>query len=309
MTITVLNSQSHNSPGYGDPVAWSVTVPDGSERVLIVSAPAAATAVTYAGIAMSLVQSSLSAAVAIDQWMLVNPPVGTANVSFTFGSPYTQGPYTAIVVAGVDQATPYSLAEYVYNAYQTSPMAHTMAVSSGGVLLATLVSLYTGDPTISGDDTKLLHLVEGRANTIAVTATDDGTVSFSGWPADVQSLIAGIALNPSSGAGPGDATVPGATLTATSSLTPGTATGGSGATGSFHFDDCENNTGAGVLDAIAVSWTWISGAVGSASAIANGSGTMTTAGMTVAGLPLGNGFGIIKTPDGLVVAYQQGTVT
>ena len=109
--------------------------------------------------------------------------------------------------------------------------------------------------------------------------------------------------------GGSDATATGATLTGTSTLTAGTATGGSGGTGSFHFDDCENNTGAGILDNVAVDWTWVSGAVGSASAIANGSGTMTTAGMTVAGLPLGNGFGIIKTTDGLVVAYQQGTVT
>lgn len=112
-----------------------------------------------------------------------------------------------------------------------------------------------------------------------------------------------------SGGGGGDATATGATLTGTSTLTPGTATGGSGATGSFHFDDCENNTGAGVLDAVAVDWTWISGAVGAGTAIANGAGTMTAAGMTVPGLPLGNGFGVIKTLDGLVVAYQEGTVT
>lgn len=120
-----------------------------------------------------------------------------------------------------------------------------------------------------------------------------------------STLIPGAA----SASGGGDATAPGATLTATSSLTPGAATGGTSITGSFHFDACENNTGSGVIDAAAVNWTWISGAVGGATAINNGVGTMTTAGMTVSGLPVGPGFGLIKTTDGLVVAYQEGTVT
>lgn len=143
-----------------------------------------------------------------------------------------------------------------------------------------------------------LDLIDIAAWSRAITDAEAAAVAN-----DIRSQLGG------SGGGGGDATATGATLTATSSLTPGTATGGTGGTGSFHFDDCENNTGAGKLDNVTVNWTWISGAVGSASAIANGSGTMTTAGMTVAGLPLGNGFGIIKTLDGLVVAYQQGTVT
>jgi len=68
-------------------------------------------------------------------------------------------------------------------------------------MLATFSSLYASDPTVSGGDTKLIHLVEGKANTITVTATDDGSVSFSGWSGDYQGLVAGIALNPTSGGG------------------------------------------------------------------------------------------------------------
>lgn len=142
-----------------------------------------------------------------------------------------------------------------------------------------------------------LDLIDIAAWSRAITDAEAAAVAN-----DIRGQLGG-------GGGGGDATAPGVTLTATSTLTPGAATGGSGATGSFHFDDCENNTGAGVIDAVAVNWTWISGAVGSASAIANGSGTMTVTGMTVAGLPLGAGFGCIKTLDGLVVAYQEGTVT
>mgnify|MGYP001765472546 CR=1 FL=1 len=111
------------------------------------------------------------------------------------------------------------------------------------------------------------------------------------------------------GGGGTNATAPGASVTGTGTVSAGSASGGSGATGSFTFAACENNTHAGILNNIAVNWTWLGGTVGAVTSITNGSGTMTTAGMTISGLPTGVGCGLVRTADGTVVAYQEGTVT
>lgn len=105
-----------------------------------------------------------------------------------------------------------------------------------------------------------------------------------------------------------NASDPGGTGTSTGSGTGGTATGGG--SGTFTFDACENNTHSGVLNSVSVNWAWHSGGnVGAGTTITNGSGTMTTSGMTVSGLPAGVGYGVIRSTDGTVVAYQEGTVS
>lgn len=114
-----------------------------------------------------------------------------------------------------------------------------------------------------------------------------------------------------SGAATGDsnATAPGTTVTGTGVVIGGAATGGSGTGGTFTFDACENNTHSGALSGVAVNWTWLGGTVGAITSITNGSGTMTTGGMTISGLPTGTGCGILRSSDGTVVAYQEGTVS
>ena len=112
------------------------------------------------------------------------------------------------------------------------------------------------------------------------------------------------------GGGGADATAPGGTGTSTGSGSGGTATGGSAGTGSFTFPVGENNTHSGPMDSVAVNWAWHSGgAVGAASVITNGSGTMTTGGMTISGLPTGAGYGVLRSSDGTVVGYREGTVS
>lgn len=112
------------------------------------------------------------------------------------------------------------------------------------------------------------------------------------------------------GGGGSDATAPAANVTGTGSISAPDATGGSGSTGSFTFPAGENNTHSGPMSSVAVNWAWHSGgAVGAASVITNGSGTMTSSGMAVSGLPLGAGYGVLRSTDGTVVGYREGTVS
>jgi len=127
------------------------------------------------------------------------------------------------------------------------------------------------------------------------------------------SLGAGNAFGLVLGGGGGgtDATAPGATLTGTSSISAGTATGGSGSTGSFTSDAMENNTGAGLLASVSVSWTWWQGTIGATPAsLTHGTGTTSAGGiLSLTGLPTGAGFLIARTADSAGVYYQPGTVT
>lgn len=142
-------------------------------------------------------------------------------------------------------------------------------------------------------------LVQSAAGTDAAApgATLTGTSSLSAGSAMGGSVVNGTAS--------------GATLTGTSSLTAGAATGGSGATGSFTTDAMENNTGAGLLANTAVAWTWYQGSIGAApTSTSHGTGTTNASGvLTVSGLPTGAGFLLVSTTDSSGVYYQPGTVT
>lgn len=137
----------------------------------------------------------------------------------------------------------------------------------------------------------------GGTNAAAPGATLTGTSSLSAGSAMGGSVVNGTAS--------------GATLTGTSSLTAGAATGGSGATGSFTTDAMENNTGAGLLANTAVAWTWYQGSIGAApTSTTHGTGTTNASGvLTVSGLPTGAGFLLVSTTDSSGVYYQPGTVT
>lgn len=137
----------------------------------------------------------------------------------------------------------------------------------------------------------------GGTNAAAPGATLTGTSSLSAGSAMGGSVVNGTAS--------------GATLTGTSSLTAGAATGGSGATGSFTTDAMENNTGAGLLANTAVAWTWYHGSIGAApTSTSHGTGTTNASGvLTVSGLPAGAGFLLVSTTDSSGVYYQPGTVT
>lgn len=120
-----------------------------------------------------------------------------------------------------------------------------------------------------------------------------------------SSLSAGSA----SGSGSSSATAPGATLTGSSSLTAGTATGG--ASGGFSSSPMENNAGS-LLASTTVLWEWRKGAgVGVAPAsVTYGSGTTNASGVLVlAGLPVGAGELLAATADYANVYYERGAVS
>lgn len=116
-----------------------------------------------------------------------------------------------------------------------------------------------------------------------------------------SSLTAGGASGTASG------TATGANLTGTSSISAGAATGN--ATGSFTTSAMENNSGAGLLASTSVAWTWYEGAIGSApTSTTHGTGTTNGSGvLTVSGLPIAAGFLLVKPASGSGAYYQAGT--
>ena len=119
-----------------DPVSRSFTVPSGTDRLLVVQSPLDATGVTYAGQVMTRAKNGAESSVKLDTWYLVNPPVGTDNIVWTCGTPWTTGAYSAVVLSGADQAAPIHATLAQGNSFQSSPMTLTVAPPTGGSTLA-----------------------------------------------------------------------------------------------------------------------------------------------------------------------------
>lgn len=150
----------------------------------------------------------------------------------------------------------------------------------------------TGTLTYDGADNPNVEAYGGGSvDGSAAGATLSGT----------SSLTAGSATGTAAG------TASGATLTGASSLTAGAATGN--ATGSFTTAAMENNSGAGLLASTSVAWTWYEGAIGAApTSTTHGTGTTNGSGvLTVPGLPVAPGFLLARTTDSSGVYYQAGT--
>ncbi len=110
------------------------------------------------------------------------------------------------------------------------------------------------------------------------------------------------------GAGTVDATAPGATLTGTSTLTPGSATAAS--VGVFVTDISINNTNSEMINTF-VKWRWNQGdPFDEAISVTYGTGTTDANGrLTVTGLPTGFGWLLYGTPDRVSLCYDEGTIT
>lgn len=179
-------------------------------------------------------------------------------------------------------------------AVQNANLKFYAPLTSGATVTVGGISLSaTGTLTYDGADNPNVEAYGGGAvDGTATGATLTGT----------SSLSAGSASGTSAG------TASGANLTGTSSITAGAATGGA-ATGSFTTQAMENNSGAGLLASTVVSWTWYQGVIGAApTSTTHGTGTTNPSGiLTAAGLPLAAGFLLVRTTDSSGVYYESGT--
>lgn len=177
--------------------------------------------------------------------------------------------------------------------YQTAPEIAAVAAAAWSAIETAFYPAVAGGGTGTGTGSGSGGVATGGGSGNATGGTGTGTGSGSG----------GAATGGSSGSG----NAAGGTGTGTGSGSGGAATGGS--SGSFTFDAVENNTHSGPLNSVAVNWTWLGGTVGAITSHTNGTGTITSSGMTVNGLPAGPGIGIVKDQAGTVLAVQEGTVS
>lgn len=307
--------------GTGATRTFSITVPSGSDQILLVSFATndgdqanGFTSVTFGGTAMTLLDSTvISGTIGVVTYYLVNPPAGTANVVWTNSSVWTAGVYFSTVFAGVDQTTPIlQNVEKAGNWVDAAGSVVNFTSVTDAVAYNVAAAYYTGTVTVNGSATKLSSgVIDGIVQCMtAHSEAAASSIGWSGWGATELKFASNVAvLKPSAGGGGGtDATASGGEGISTGSGSGGTATGGG--SGTFTFSGGENNTHSGPLVSEPVNWAWHSGGnVGSASVITNGSGTLTSAGMTITGLPAGPGYGIVRSSDGTVVGYKEGTVT
>jgi hypothetical protein len=323
-------TQAHTCSGVDRVLVVVVNGPESADKM-------AAGTVTYGGVSMGApVASSLNSVNYSRMYVLVNPPAGTANIVVTpSASAYLN--MIAASFTGVDQTTPVSASNALYQQYSVNPTSLAITTLAGGVAVSSLTQ-YQLTGALSCDATQtLVDISTDALGRIGLSYKSDATaMAWAPTPINKNATNLIVALAPVGG-GSTDATAPGATLTGTSSISAGSASGGSGGTdatapgatltgtssisagsasgnggaGTFTSDAMENNTGAGLLASTPVTWTWWQGAIGATpTSLTHGSGTTSAGGiLSLTGLPTGAGFLLVRTADSAGVYYQPGTVT
>lgn len=177
----------------------------------------------------------------------------------------------------------------------------------GGCLAASYNYIIEFDVALDATQVSDIYSSLGASGAISLLSAGAGTDASA--PGATLTGTSSISAGSASGSGGVDATAPGATLTGTSSISAGSASG-SGGSGTFTSDAMENNTGAGLLASTAVTWTWWKGAIGATpTSLTHGTGTTSAGGvLSLTGLPTGAGFLLVRTADSAGVYYQPGTV-
>lgn len=135
------------------------------------------------------------------------------------------------------------------------------------------------------------------------------TLTAASAEAPGATLTATASISAGAATGGGAVSAPGASLTATAGISAGAASGGTPA-GVFVSQPMENNAGM-LLAGVAVQWEWRRGTgIGVAPASVDyGTGTTSAEGtLTVGGLPAGAGELLVATSDYSNVYYERGTV-
>ena len=153
----VQEAHAHSS-GTSSAITYPLMVPDGTDRVLLLhialgsNCPPGSISLanvvtfTYAGMTPTrlerIVGTTCSAnGSSSEVWMLVNPPVGTADVALSLNTPVQSIHSAAIVITGVDTATP---SRGCVQLRQTGDAAVVVAPSNPGDLVVSVVAQGTG---------------------------------------------------------------------------------------------------------------------------------------------------------------------
>lgn len=196
-----------------------------------------------------------------------------------------------------------------------APLTSDATVSVGGVTLTA-----TGSPTYDGADNPNVDAAGGGSTVThsatgaltASAATISGTASRTG-AAVTHSASGSLVASAATVSGTASRTGAAVTHSASGALVAGSATisgvASHVASGSFVSDIMVNNTGT-VQSSVSITWEWNKGVIGSAKASSvYGTGVTNSGGTyTATGLPSGDGFLLVGTPDGSVY-YHPGTVT
>ena len=143
---------SFGTPSRADVGANSIVTPHtvenvGGDRMLLVVAArdggvGGGWTVTYAGLTMTLLASVTSSDNAIQVWYLVDPPVGTANISVTTPGAVNSLVVLAVVAMGVDLSDPF---DDVQTATGASPISDTVASDVSQTVIAAAAGDGVGD--------------------------------------------------------------------------------------------------------------------------------------------------------------------
>lgn len=186
-------------------------------------------------------------------------------------------------------------------AYVLLPNGSIVSETDGGLLPNGGV-LYVGSGPVT-------HAATGSLS--ASAATLSASSARTGAPvthAATAALAADAATLSASASRSGSSVTHSATAALAASAATLSASASHASAGSFVSDIMINNTET-VQASVAITWEWNKGAIGSAkTSTVYGTGTTTSGGTyTATGLPSGDGFLLVTTPDGAVY-YHPGTV-
>lgn len=166
----------------------SITVPAGSNRLLLVKASCVDTTDKLSGATVTANGVSMGAAVldvagadrnAMHAWAVVAPTVGTYNVVLTASGSTFMG---AVVEAwdDVDQSTPVALSDSTTNSFLSSPLSRTIAIASGQQA-TDLLCIRTSGVTLTPGGTQVgTTFNSGSLSTVAASRTP-GVASATSW--------------------------------------------------------------------------------------------------------------------------------
>lgn len=202
----------NSSAPYGHDL--SITVSAGENRLLVVlvgGCQADFTATANGSPMTAGILQTGGAAPKSGMFYLVNPPVGTYNVSVNDSSwAAAQCSITAFVLNGVDQATPFGSSHSEESPYGSSPRSSSLTSGVNDALIS-ILSLYSStNPSIAVDDTALSAQLSWGTNfysRASYSLGSDTAIGYTFGGSDLQTaLLSYVVKGATTGATNGTAT-------------------------------------------------------------------------------------------------------